>query len=522
MSAVPQTPPPATSPSPEYPSSSAMDLPDTTAHHGSQPGLSLTPPPPSSPSTDSHTGISLTPPPLPGVQSLHAQQFQAPSITPQRPAPREERPSWTGHIAQTSLFSALSQLSGHNATGTLHVYINDDQDLQCYLNKGRILAVVPKPVDEATLLGELLVQAEMIQASQRDIALTKLEGKEVPLGDYLREQVWISKKQLAEMLRTQMYLRLRPFLSIEEGSFAFWEQRRPEGNKYFSPPTAPLKLIFRGAMDYFEQEPTEASQEFESNYNSRYLFRSDATAEQWEALQLNQEESTFLDNLATGKYRLRELYTASRMRRRKVYAFLRALHELSMVRFEAEQNQEFKIQEMLEKFQSRHALVGGDDIYEFIGLTWTASNEDLQEAMKRVKTQYDLSRYEGEWPEELQTMSNEILEKLKKVRKQLSGRKRPIPKKILSSPAEIKSAIKLLEEQADMAVYRRSFAKAIEYFSRILDLVPKSAKHKKKLDACKAALQQQRAHAEANKGKDIDFAESMKVDLSSLGFDDES
>ncbi len=419
------------------------------------------------------------------------------------------------------MVSALSQLGQHNATGTLHVDSEDGQHLECYLNKGRVVAVVAEPPDETLRLGELLVEEGILKENHRDIALRKTEGTERPLGDVLREEQWLTKKQLATTLRTQMYRRLRPFLHMEEAQFAFWEQRRPEGVRNFSPPTAPLRLLLRGAIEEIEKEAAEVSAEFDKQYNSRYLFQEDAPQEEWDALQLSQDEKTFLETMATGQFRFREALTTSSLRRRQAYAFVRALHELALVRFEKQQSMKFRLQEMMEKFSNRHALIQHEDIYEFIGTSWASTQDDLQEAMERIKTEYDISHYEGDWPEEITTMSEEILSYLKELRKKFRGGKRPIPPSTRSSPAQIRSSIKLLEEQADMAVYRRNFQQAIEFFTRILDLVPTSQKHKDKIKACKEALRKQAEKQATNKGKDVDFAEKMKVDLSALGFEED-
>ncbi len=376
------------------------------------------------------------------------------------------------------------------------------------------------PLDESTLLGEVLVQEGIINRQEKNFAIKKAEESELPLGELMYEAETITKRDLASALRRQMQHRLGAFIEETEGDFEYWDQRMPKFRE-LAPPTSPTKLLFRHRIDWLASQPYEVAQEAEERLMDRFLHPSDVTEEGLLELGLTTEEVFFWENLITGQYRMREVYAGSNFRHRRTYTLMFALEYFKYLSFEKEQRRDWQIVEMREKFQNRFMLLGHETFFELLGVHWSSSKKEIENAYLHIRQEYDIDNYSGEWPEDLHNMSEQILQHLEKVYKHLKNKgDRREYRSGVHDNSKLLFSVDLLEQQGDMAIYRRDFADAIERYSRAIEINPNLPAVVAKLKKSKEAYKKQKEHIKANKGKEIDYTARLRVNAEHLGVRD--
>lgn len=427
-----------------------------------------------------------------------------------------DTPSWTGTLSETPLLRVLNELSKRQATGLLEVetsHTQGEESLKTYLYQGKVLLVEEHPMQEDHLLGNILVKDGRINSQERENALKKSLEQLVPIGEVMTTDKIIAKRELSACLRKQMQKRLGRFTQHPDGSFRFWEKRLPR-NKKLAPPTSPVKLLFRHKMDLLSEQPYEEARQLEDTHMDRYIFPAPDAQERLEDLGLLKEEMYFWESMVTGRFRLRQIYAASNFRHRRTYVLIFALHAFDFLHFQKEMAADWQIEEMRDFFSRRHGLLGEETFFELLGIHWTSSQKDIESAYKRIRRDYDIANYEGEWPQDIAQMSAEILAYLEKVHDQLAkGQDRREYRKDVLDDVKLRFSAELFEQQGDMAIYRRDFADAIERYERALELNPNLNHLREKIQQAKAGLKKFQEAIEANAGKQIDYQARMQIKI---------
>lgn len=435
---------------------------------------------------------------------------------PQMP-PRHasSEPSWVGDLEETPFLRLLSDLATQEATGHLRAE-SGDTSTDVYFYKGRVLLVLEEPEVKKHLLGEVLVEEGRINSQERENAIKLSQEKDIPIGEALTDDKIVSKRVLSSALRKQMQLRLGTFSLVETGSFQFWEKRVPRDRK-LAPPTSPLRLLFRYKMDWLAAQPYEEAKDLEETYMDRYLFPTEEADNQVEELGFTKEEHYFWDNLLTGRFRLRQIYAASNFRHRRTYTLVFALHAFNLISFEKEMAKTWQVDEMRDFFVRRYMLLSEETFFELLGIHWTASQKEIQKAYRKIKRDYDITHYEGEWPDDIIRMSEEILKHLDGVFEQLhKNNDRRDYRSGVHDHGKLRFSAELFEQQGDMAMYRHDFADAIERYKRALELNPGLSHLNPKIKKAEAAQRKQMEHIRANKSKKIDYEARMQVNTDGL------
>lgn len=435
---------------------------------------------------------------------------------PQMPPRRaSNEPSWAGDLEETPFLRVLSDLAAQEATGHLRAE-SGDKNTDVYFYKGRVLLVSEEPEVKEHLLGQVLVDEGRINSQERENAFKTSQEKDIPIGEALTDDKVVSKRVLSSALRKQMQLRLGTFSLVETGSFQFWEKRIPRDRK-LAPPTSPLRLLFRYKMDWLAAQPYEAAQELEETHIDRYLFPTEDADDLVEELGFTKEEQYFWDNLLTGRFRLRQVYAASNFRHRRTYTLVFALHAFNLISFEKDMAKTWQVDEMRDFFVRRYMLLSEETFFELLGIHWTASQKEIQKAYRKIKRDYDITNYEGEWPDDIIRMSEEILKHLDSVFEQLNkNNDRRDYRSGVHDQGKLRFSAELFEQQGDMAMYRHDFADAIERYKRALELNPSLNHLQPKIKKAEAAQRKQMEHIRANKGKKIDYEARMQINTDGL------
>lgn len=469
------------------------------------------------------TSVEITQPAF--VGTLQGKQRHSP-IDHRAPAPTQRpksgsylnpnAPSLTGAIEEIGVLELLSRFTQSKANGYLVIHC-PEQILQTYLYKGNLMHVRVEPSDPKTLLGEILVRLGKINSQERNNALRKAEEQECPIGEILLDNGTITKRTLSLALRKQMQMRFGNFAEAQEGSFEYWDHRMPKFQE-LAPPTSPSRLFFRYKINQLSEQPYEVAQEKEERLMDRFLHPIKQGEQKLRELSLSKDEKYFYKKLINGQFRLREVYAASNFRHRQTYTLIFAMEHLGILSFEQTQRRDWQEAEMRDKFQHRFMLLGQEDYFGLLGIHWTASQEEIKEAYQNTLREYDIANYQGEWPDDIQAMSQKILSHLREIKKQLEGKeKRQMYRSGVHDKSKLFFSAQLLADQGDMAIYRRDFPEAIERYTQALELNPQLEDVAEKLKKSKLAYKKFREHIEANKDKNIDWQAKIRINAEHLG-----
>jgi hypothetical protein len=426
-------------------------------------------------------------PTMQAAQQVHNQVQYAPAP---RAEPTPTTPSMIGTLGEYNIQQLLVELSEKRETGLLQIECPNNQ-IDTYFYKGKIVCVEEKPANEASLIGKILVAENNVQIQDVNKGLDYAKTHNMPLGEALNKLKLLTKRDLAVCLRKQMQMRLGAVYTNSEGRYEFWDKRLPR-DRALSPPTSPLKLLFRHHLSMLTERLFEEAKKVEDSYLDEYVFPLDDAKERLDELGFNKEEEYFWNNMITGRFRLRKIYAASNFRRRRSHALIFALRDFDFLEFRSDKDRVWQESEMRQFFEDRYKLVGDGSLFELLGLHWTESRLEIERAYKRVRREYDIERIGGEWPEDICKMSKAIIAFLESAYNKLhTDRSRREYRSDVYESSKIEFSVELFIEQGDMAIFRKNYEEAIDRYSRALEIDPDLSHIREKIAKLRTIREQQ-------------------------------
>lgn len=363
--------------------------------------------------TDSFSsGIRLTPPPL--TQALTAADGPLPDqslgvVLPESASGSAAEES--GDLVTTPILALLHSLHQRKVNGYLEV-VCPDRTMKTYWYRGEVMVVKTIPEDESTRLGQIFVREGKVEMSEIDSLLQDASNASLPLGESLLEKKRITKRSLGLALLKQMQIRLGDFFSETQGTYKFWSSRMPN-TKLVGPPTSPMHLLLQNEKNKLKLEMEEATPE----QVSQYLHPTDFDPELLTCFGFSEKELQAFRELITGKYRLREVFSLSSLRRNDTFLLVCVCENLGLLTFEREKREDWKILEMGRRLESQVKKIGQVQPLAFLGLSDSSNQDELDNAYRKIRDQFNLEENNSaEWPEEFHTMSRKIISHSKKMR----------------------------------------------------------------------------------------------------------
>jgi hypothetical protein len=375
--------------------------------------------------------------------------------------------SWSGTLDATPLVQVMWTLARKQAVGELE--LSGKTRARIYVHKGRVARVLRDPVPPGNRLGELLVVRREITPEQCDAALASATRRKVPLGQELVATKVLEKNQLAGALHRQLQARLVAVAEVASGKFTF-VPNAPIGEEPVSPPIDPLKTLFRAIVDGYTRRLPDEVKAAEADVIDLFLYPGEEPAEGLADLGLSDRESRFCREAVTGRYRLREAYSISKISRRNTHGLVFALRDLGFAKFERKMDPARRASELTDSIETKHGEIRSATLFDFLEVHWGALGEEIEEAHAKMRAEF--GEVSG-LPPEAGRKCKEILTHIDEARDRLSAKEeRQRYRRTLIQDEQLRFAANLLAQQGDMAMFRRDFACAQSRYAHAAEIWP--------------------------------------------------
>src|SRR6266849_6179308 len=137
----------------------------------------------------------------------------------------------------------ILQLIGHQTkTGRLTLK-SGGEEVEVFFIEGNVVFASEKARKSSSLLGSLLLRAELLSKEQLDEALATQQRTLKRLGDILIEGQLVTQQQLAQMMRLQTTETLYKLFSWKNGSYEFSQEDVDQSRSTFEPIRAESVLL---------------------------------------------------------------------------------------------------------------------------------------------------------------------------------------------------------------------------------------------------------------------------------------
>lgn len=392
---------------------------------------------------------------------------------PARNPPRKTLEGTVASLEQAgmNLPDLALELARHFSNGLLLIQSSDARR-EVYFQAGLVLLTSEEPMIQAHLLGEVLVDQGLLRHAELDPAVRGALKERKPLGQYLIRENLLGARELAYGLRRQAQLRLWSALSFQQGTYAVWENVSPRVRP-MSPPISVQQTVWRERINAYR---TALAEEFDARIDpilDRFLHRTPDAPEDLSPFGLSDEEQRFWNLIVVGRYSIREAFQVSPTTRMRTYATILTLLDLRLARLDTDMAQHWKESNLRERLFKKLSRMEHGSLFNVLELHWSATEQEVKEAHERMLVEYDLSRLNYPFGEDLPPVADEIrrrcteaYESLKTLQQRMRYRR-----DILES-SQLTFSSTLLHEQADMHFYRGAYAEAYQAYARSLELDP--------------------------------------------------
>lgn len=477
-------PPPApwtALPLPSTPPSSVPLKSPTPASAPSDPGLPVLRVPQHEP-TPAQTTTASTPDVRPGspppTRPAHDPLTEDPQHLDPSPSPsvdtgpaRAVKVIWEGNIGTPTLESVVLTLAKQHATGALVLH-HQELRRELFFQSGYVTQVIETPPMESHLLGQVMVMQGLIRPADLDSLCSGAQAESMLFGQYLIREGCVTAQQLAQSLLRQNQVKVWDALQLPEGRFAFHENARA-ARRSMNPAANPLHVIFREKSNVFRTHLSDTSDAHINPVLDRYVHRQPDAPEDLSVYGLNDEEQRFWNLIVIGQYSIRECFQVSPMSRMRTYATLFTMLELDLIRLESDMSLKWKIVRLREQYEHKIARISRGTLFSALDLHWSSSEEEIEEAVKRMHQEFDCSQHNFALPEDVVNMSKYILQRADEAHKLLSSYEQRVRyRATFIEPSQLHFSAELLHQQGDMLFYRNQLREALGAYVRALELEP--------------------------------------------------
>lgn len=309
-------------------------------------------------------------------------------------AASSERLSIEGNLAETGFPRILHNLYSLHATGLLHLEHGNLKKV-VYIRNGYPIFVRSNLVRE--FLGQRLLRAGQLTEDQLRESLEKARQDGLRHGTALIGMRLITPHQLHDILREQVLEKILDVFAWPDGSYRFVQAREFKQN-VTSINLSPANLILQGLRKHASR--TQLAKILEPHLD-HYLQEAESPLYRFQEIELTANDQRILD-YCKEKVTLNEILERHILSRNEVAPLLAALlstgilvsvEEVPMVNEMvcAEETQDLR--DRREAFMKDYAWMMGQDYFTLLGVSETASREQVRKAYYGLVKRYHPDRF---------------------------------------------------------------------------------------------------------------------------------
>jgi len=382
-------------------------------------------------------------------------------------------PTIGGSMTDRSLRDAMVQLAVDRVTGLLTVAQPDGTVRYGFWSKGGPVGWRTEPMREEEVLGVLLYRAKQVSKQQLQESLQLMEQSGQRQGEAFIEMNVMTYPQLIMVLGKQVEYLLQRVMAQRAGEWTF--HVLPKLPERFLPVPLPVPtLLFRALFQHMSSQPAEEVSALLRPKLDRYLSFPEEVVGILTDMRLSKPERKLIEVMHSDQWRTRELFSVSPLSRAKTTATLLALDDLGFLQFDEREDVAKVLARNMANIRRKRIQTVSASHFDILEVHWICLPHEVDQAYKRLKGDYDPSRFDGLPPESLTDIET-IRASLDKAHARLKpdrGR-REYRREIIEEDIILQSA-ELLSKQGEMAIMRHDRRDATACYGKALELVPRN------------------------------------------------
>lgn len=393
---------------------------------------------------------------------------------------------------QDGLVSALVEVAALKVTGLLELK-SSAYTLVLTLERGCVQDITRTPVRDQDSLERLLVSAGKISEVQLEQARELAEQYQISVGEALVDLALLEYGEVRVALKTRVLYMTRQLWAgqFKEATLTTLE-RLPQ--RSLALPVFLWSLLYRYVLESFTQRSAAELDALREASRGMSIRRVEPLPCDISQLELGAKHTRLLTVLLDEVRTEPEIVSMSQMGRTEVAAVLLTLKALRLTEEYVPDAARQHRTRQLDALTTAQARLGTQNLFEALGLHWSAYDEEIEAAYKNVRAQYDPQSGEFSHISEARETLEEVSSQLDRAYDELRLRnKRTAYRNQVVDAFKIRSSIEMFEKQIDMAKMRRDIDEAIVYCKRILELQPSNAKAQQDLKLLMTVKERQAA-----------------------------
>ncbi len=384
-----------------------------------------------------------------------------------------------------SIRDALVTLAAGRHTGVLTMRTSEGRVRTGYWSKGGPVGWRSDPVQEAEVLGVLLLKAGQITRAQLDESKRIMEAKGVRQGEAFIEMGLMSFSQLIMVLGKQNDFVLQLAMRENGGTLSFHELAELPEN--FLPPPLPVSsLLFRTLMNHAREMRGEQLAAFLRPHFDSYAALDPANAALLNDIRLSPQEKRLVEVFQNMNLRVREVFTVSPISRQATGGFLYAFISLGLLSFKLAETREAYLERVSEAIRKKRRRLMKSTHFDTLEVHWISLPEEIRRAFHKLMAEYD--------PDAYRDLPAEMIEDLRYIRERLvqshevleNERGRREYRKTILEEFMIEQSAELLSKKGAMALMRQDARLAVDCFAKACELAPKQPEYRAQLQRAQA------------------------------------
>ena len=382
----------------------------------------------------------------------------------------------TGEATLEALTELLMTLYSESANGVLEFKSEEGRRL-AYVKKGGIVQFINDPVVEEECLGALLARAGRLTREQLNASLQMMNDTGEKQGQCLIEMGVLTFPQLVMSLMTQVEIIARNVLKAGSGTWGWWPLPNLPSS-FVTPPMKTPGFLYGYYKKYFATMSKDITAERAGAVMDKYCVLSKTV--NWGDMRLKKAELRFMEILGGKSWRFREVFTVSNLGRGTTEQILLALLEMGMLTIVEEEDRGQVEQRWRDQLSKKLLFMKDQNPFEVLEVHWTSRTEQVEEAYKRMRTEYENFGKGTPLPEDVDATRRGILEQIEGAYRALHQTAiRQETRKKYFEPMQHDFSADLLFRQGEMLMVRHQWANALENFERAIELMPNEGKYRK-------------------------------------------
>lgn len=382
----------------------------------------------------------------------------------------------SGELGGHAFQDALVTLAADRATGLLTARLPDGRTRYGFWEKGGPVGFRTEPLNEAEVLGVLLLRAQQIKEDQLRNSLELMRARGCRQGEAFLDMGVMSYPQLIMVLGKQVEFAFTQVLGAKNGTFTFHDL--PALPEPFLPPALriPNMLFRRSTARAKELRSDDLAAHFKPNINAYVALHPDARRLLAD-VKMSDVEKKLVSIISETNLRLREVFTVSPISRANTACIIFALDELRVLQYDGGESRAGYLARAAELIEKKKRQLTRCTEFDVLEVHWISLQEEVEAAHRKVAGDFSPTSFK-ELPAEMLAELAKINDRIKTAAHTLrsADSRREYRKQILEG-FMIEQSAELLGRKGEMAIMRHDRREAVACFAKALELVPKHAEH---------------------------------------------